>query len=226
MNLLCSAIWLPCRRGRALITNAESVVSGETLSCDVCVVGAGAAGITAALELGNAGIQVILLEAGGVKWDRQCQDLYKGKVLDPSTHAPLDLYRHRRLGGTTTVWGGRCIPFDSIDFEKRDYVPFSGWPISLKDVEPHYARAQLYCECGPYQYNAHTAIPNANFDLIPGFRDGQVITSLLERFSRPTDFGKTFSVQLKKSDRIKVLLNANCLSIDISGTGNRPLAVQ
>ena len=48
-----------------MIANAESIAPGESLSCDVCVIGGGAAGITAALELGDAGLQVILLEAGG-----------------------------------------------------------------------------------------------------------------------------------------------------------------
>jgi choline dehydrogenase-like flavoprotein len=171
-------------------------------------------------------MQVILLEAGGMKWDRGCQDLYKGKVLDPSTHAPLDSYRHRRLGGTTSVWGGRCIPFNNIDFEKRDYVPFSGWPISLKDLEPHYARAQQYCECGHYKYNVREAIPGAPPDLIPGFQDGEVVTSALERFSPPTDFGKAFYTQLKHLDNIKVLLNANCLAIDLHEDGGRATALE
>ena len=73
-----------------MITNAESVVTGEALSCDVCVIGGGAAGITVALELGKIGIQVIVLEAGGVKWDSRCQDLYKGKVsTDPKVAGEL-----------------------------------------------------------------------------------------------------------------------------------------
>ena len=84
-------------------------------------------------------------------------------------HAPLDEYRHRRLGGTTTVWGGRCIPFDKIDFERRDYVPYSGWPITLKDLEPYYPRAQRYCDCGDYAYDVHEAVPGAPPDMIPGF---------------------------------------------------------
>jgi choline dehydrogenase-like flavoprotein len=209
-----------------LITKAESIAPGETLSSDICIVGGGAAGISVALELGKTGMQVILLEAGGMKWDKGCQELYTGKVLDPSTHAPLDSYRHRRLGGTTTVWGGRCVPFDNIDFEKREHVPFSGWPISLKDLEPHYARAQQYCECGQYNYNVHEAIPDAPADLIPGFQDGEVVTSRLERFSPPTDFGKAFYAQLKHSDNIKVLLNANVLAINLSEEGTRATTLE
>lgn len=208
-----------------MIANAESIGCNEALSCDVCVVGGGAAGITVALELGKKGIPVILLEAGGTRWDRQCQDLYKGEVLNPSTHASLELYRHRRLGGTTTVWGGRCIPFDNIDFENRNYVPFSGWPIGLKDIEPYYSQAQQYCDCGNYNYNAHQALPGAPANLIPGFQDGEVVTSAIERFSPPTDFGKAFYSQLKGSSNITVLLKANCIEIDVSEDGSHATAL-
>jgi len=209
-----------------MIANAESIASGGILSCDVCVIGGGAAGITAALELGDAGLQVMLLEAGGKKWDARSQDLYKGTVLDPSTHAPLEEYRHRRLGGTTTVWGGRCIPFDKIDFERRDYVPYSGWPITLKDLEPYYPRAQRYCDCGDYAYEVHKAVPDAPPDMIPGFTDGDVDTSVLERFSLPTDFGRAYFSQLKRASNIKVLLNANCLAIHIASDGQRATSME
>ena len=96
-------------------------------------------------------------------------------------------------GEPLTVWGGRCIPFDKIDFERRDYVPYSGWPITLKDLEPYYPRAQRYCDCGDYAYEVHKAVPGAPPHMIPGFGDGDVDTSVLERFSLPTDFGKRIS---------------------------------
>jgi choline dehydrogenase-like flavoprotein len=209
-----------------MIANAESIAPGESLSCDVCVIGGGAAGITAALELGGAGVQVILLEAGGKKWDARCQDLYKGTILNPSMHAPLDEYRHRRLGGTTTVWGGRCIPFDKIDFEPRNYVPYSGWPITQKDLEPYYRRAQRYCDCGDYAYDVHEAVPDAPPDMIPGFTDGDVSTSVLERFSLPTNFGKAYFGQLKRASNIKVLINANCLAIHVTKDGKRVTSME
>ena len=48
--------------------------------------------------------------------------------------------RIRTFGGTTTVWGGGWKPLDQIDFEKRDWVPFSGWPITHKDLVSYYER--------------------------------------------------------------------------------------
>jgi choline dehydrogenase-like flavoprotein len=209
------------RTGEPVIVNAESIPPGETLSCDVCVVGAGAAGITAALELAKSGVEVVLVEGGGMKWNARCQNLYKGTVLNPDVHARLDEYRHRRLGGTTTVWGGRCIPFDNIDFECRDYVPYSGWPITLNDLERYYQRAHEYCDCGDYAYRVREALPGAAPDMIPGLPDGEVVTSVLERFSLPTNFGAAYFTALNNTPHLRVLLNANCLSIGVTQNGGR-----
>lgn len=204
-----------------MIVNAETIPFGDTLSCDICVVGAGAAGITAALELARAGIKVILVEAGGTKWNSRCQDSYKGTVLNPDLHAPLDAYRHRRLGGTTAVWGGGCVPYDNIDFEYRNYVPYSGWPITAKDLEPYYRRAHEYCNCGEFTYQVREALPGAAPNMIPGLPDGEVVTSVLARFSLPTNFGSAYFTDLKNAPNIRVILEANCLSIDVTLNGDR-----
>jgi len=58
-----------------------------------------------------------------------------------NTGLPVDANsRIRTFGGTTTVWGGGWKPLDPIDFEKRDWIPFSGWPIKYEDLIPYYER--------------------------------------------------------------------------------------
>src|ERR1700730_4061230 len=104
-----------------MILDARRFPDGEVLKCDVCVVGSGAAGITLALEFAKAGRETIVLEAGGKHWERASQALCEGDVGDARIHGPLHRHRQRRLGGTTTVWGGRCIPYNAIDFEERSY---------------------------------------------------------------------------------------------------------
>ena len=55
-------------------------LSGDpTLECDVCIVGAGAAGITFAREFVDTQHSVILLESGGLEFDRPTQSLYRGE---------------------------------------------------------------------------------------------------------------------------------------------------
>jgi choline dehydrogenase-like flavoprotein len=110
---------------------------------DVCVVGAGAAGVTLALELKALGLSVLLLESGGASDEAATQALYEGvSVGHPMT---LDEGRYRVLGGSTTRWTGRCAKLDKVDLERRDWVPESGWPLSFEDIDAHYARAAEIC---------------------------------------------------------------------------------
>jgi len=100
--------------------NDITLLSGNFLPpADVCIVGAGAAGIVIALQLIDSGLDVLLLESGDLKPAADTQALYAGEVADARLHSPPDRYRQRRFGGTTTIWGGRCMPFDAIDFEPQ-----------------------------------------------------------------------------------------------------------
>ena len=54
-----------------MIIDARNLPQGETVNCDVCIVGAGAAGITLACELRDKGMQVVLLESGGMKSEKE-----------------------------------------------------------------------------------------------------------------------------------------------------------
>ena len=84
---------------------------------DVCIIGAGAAGITVANELGASGLKIALIEAGSTEFTEESQDLYQGKITgDP--YLPLDVTRLRYLGGSTNHWGGMCRTFEEVDFDR------------------------------------------------------------------------------------------------------------
>ncbi|MBI4003354.1 MAG: GMC family oxidoreductase, partial [Nitrospira defluvii] len=190
-----------------MLLDARSISDGQTLTADVCIVGAGAAGITLAMELLATGMNIILLEAGGKSKAGPSQTLYQGALNDAVRHLPLDQARYRQLGGTTSLWGGRCIPFDSLDFDSRDWVPHSGWPFPQKTLEDYYRRAHTYCECGEYDYQVASALPGAPPSMLPGFSDGDVNTSGIERWSPPTQFGKVYRPILTRADNLRVLLH-------------------
>ncbi|HUJ72162.1 MAG TPA: GMC family oxidoreductase [Verrucomicrobiae bacterium] len=209
-----------------MFIDAREIPPNSQLDCDVVIVGAGAGGIPLACEFANTGWNVILLEAGGKRTDRETQDLYRGEVTDPLHHGPLDHYRRRCFGGTSTVWGGRCAPFDEIDFQRRAHVPDSGWPICRSDLDPYYRRAHAYCHAGEYEYDVSSALPGKPPEMIPGLRSKDVSQDRIWRFSLPTNMAKSFGGVLEQSPRVRVLFHANCLRILTSESGTAVAALK
>ena len=107
---------------------------------EVCIVGAGAAGITAARRLLALGRQVLLIESGGTDYEEDIADLNGGRSVGQSYYE-LEHSRLRLFGGTAAIWGGRVAELDPIDFAVRSWVPWSGWPLSHDDLRPHYRNA-------------------------------------------------------------------------------------
>jgi choline dehydrogenase-like flavoprotein len=202
-----------------LIVDANTVESGSRLAADVCIVGGGAAGISLALSLSGQGLTVLLLESGQATPHAPTQALYAGEVSDERLHSPPDKYRQRRMGGSTTIWGGRCVPLDPIDFETRNQVPHSGWPISFEDLMPFYPHANALAEAGRFSYDADDTLGPAAAPMIRGFDSPIVPTNGLERFSCPTDFGKRYARRLQVASDVKVLLGANCTAVRLEADG-------
>jgi choline dehydrogenase-like flavoprotein len=195
-----------------MITGCRSIPVNAELECDLCIVGAGAAGITLALQFAQSKLRVIVIESGGKKPRARPQTLNDGEVVD-GVHPPAHLYRPRRLGGSTASWGGRCVPLDEQDFQKRPHVPLSGWPFDRSALQPFYERAQSLVETGVFDYSASTAL-RGHAELIEGFRDPDMLTESLERFSPPTNFWKRYQAELAKSAAVIVIEYATCLRLN------------
>jgi len=203
-----------------MISHADTVAMNACLWADVCIVGGGAAGISLALSLSGQGLKIVVLESGEMREHAATQALYAGEVADEKLHSPPDKYRQRRLGGSTAIWGGRCVPFDPIDFETRAWVPHSGWPISYGDLQPFYPQANALSEAGRFAYDADEALGADAPPMLRGFESDVVTTNSLERFSCPTNFGTRYARRLKVAPDIHVLLGANCTNIGLE-TGAR-----
>src|SRR5579885_2922785 len=119
-----------------MFVDANVLCAGTVAEADLCVIGAGPAGITLARELQRTGLSVCLLESGDLGPSAAAQDLSDGEVSgDWST--PLPESRVRRFGGTANEWAirlgfrrpaARYLPLSPLDFERRDWLSHSGWP--------------------------------------------------------------------------------------------------
>jgi choline dehydrogenase-like flavoprotein len=204
-----------------MIGDARSIVRGSTLHADLCIVGAGAAGITLAVQLLRSGLHVLLLESGGLSADAATQALNEGEVADPALHSPPDKYRQRRFGGSTTIWGGRCVPFDPIDLETRPWIDHASWPIDHETLLADYPAANALCEAGAFEYDARFAVPGGMRPVIRGFAPQSFDQNGIERFSCPTDFARRYCHRLERAEDLRILLNANVTRIDMAPDGAR-----
>lgn len=115
--------------------DARQIDNNSIIEGDVCIIGAGAAGISFALQWLNKPYKVILLEGGGFEPEQAMQDLYKGSSTG-QRYYPLQSSRLHFFGGTTGHWAGFCSDFDPLDFKERSWVPNSGWPIDRAALDP------------------------------------------------------------------------------------------
>ena len=193
-----------------MLIDLEVAKDDISLEAEVCIVGAGAAGVALARDLMKAGRDVCLLEAGGMDYDEQTQSLTKGNIIGMEYYE-LDHSRLRFFGGTTNIWGGRSIPLDPIDFEKRDWVPHSGWPITLDDLQPFYRIAHDSFELGDYDYETGNW---AKLNLSSIDFDPEKISHRFWRFDELKErFNNQRSDDLVKAENVRIVLHANMVGL-------------
>jgi choline dehydrogenase-like flavoprotein len=200
-----------------MFIDARSLAEGSEITTDVCIIGAGAAGITLAHEFIDKSFHICLLESGGLEPDEDSQALYEGDIVG-FPYYPLDLIRLRYFGGTTNHWAGVCRPLDEIDFEARPEVPHSGWPFDRSHLDPFYLRAHSLCQLGPYDYRPNTWQTENS----PCFRfaSDRVLTAILQQ-SPPTRFGQVYRESIKQAPNISTYLFANVLELELADTASR-----
>jgi hypothetical protein len=189
------------------------------LAADLAVVGSGPAGIVTALEVADAGFDVLLLESGRGRFDPAAQALGDAAELDPDLHAPMALATRRQIGGASAIWGGRCVPYDPVDFDDRPWVTDRGWPLSYDELARHFQRACDWLVCGRAVFDATETDGLLPPSLVPGLRNGDVRTSALERWSLPTDFGRVYGERLQRSSRLRLVSGTTCTRVVLRPAG-------
>jgi choline dehydrogenase-like flavoprotein len=198
-----------------VIQSGKEIAENQLIQSQVCIIGAGAAGVTLTLELARKGIGVVLLEAGGLDTKAFPDQDLEGNIVDAHYHAPLPECRSRQLGGTTALWAGRCMPMDPIDFARRDYVQNSGWPIQFEELAGFYPLANKYCHVGSYDYEVSQNSINVPPTIVPDFIDDAITNSRLERWSLPTHFGKHYRKELIDRKNVRLLTDSFCINVEL-----------
>ena len=205
-----------------MFEDLRSLDNDLELEADVVIVGAGAAGITLAMELRDSGLEVLLLESGAFELEPEVQELYEGRNLS-FFESTLDTIRLRFFGGSTNHWNGVCRPLDPIDFEPRPWVADSGWPIRFEELRPYYEAAQRYCQLGAYGFDE--AFWRARG--VPAFPlESERIWTNFWMFSPPTRFGPVYRAELERAGRVRVLLHANLVEIETDEGGREVTALR
>lgn len=191
--------------------NSEPTITDQNF--DIIVVGAGAAGILLAVKLSQAGKKVLLIESGHFNEDEKRQELNNvtqtGKTLSNAVWG-----RKRAVGGTTIAWGGQSLPFSDIDFEYKDWVKHSGWPISFSDLEQHYPVANRFMGVDELDYGDDI------FNLLKMKKLSFNPRKLLYHFSKwapEPNFKKLYDDHLVKN--VTVVYNAVVTKINIGENG-------
>ena len=183
---------------------------------DVCVVGAGAAGLVLAIELVNHGKRVLVLESGGLRrWERRTQSLKKSEIVG-LPYAGAHSGRFRTLGGTTATWAGQIMELDEMDFAHRHWVPGSGWPIKKSDLTAGYARA-IELEGLAGSLHEDRAIWTERGCQSPDL--GDELTLAFSRYCPERKFARLFERTVSTHPGLIIFLHANACELIIAEDG-------
>lgn len=201
-----------------MVLDANDLEDGAELTADLCIVGAGAAGLTLASELGASGLRVLLLESGGAGFEEETQALYEGQGDLGVGDIGLATCRARMLGGSTNWWGGWCRPLDADDFEARDWIPMSGWPIDREELEPFYRRAHRTLSLGSFDYDPERFSASLGRPLLD--LNGALAANVLYQFSTPVVRFGPDALDALDAETVEVLLHANLMNIVLTESGD------
>lgn len=202
----------------------------SVIQTDLCIVGSGPAGLSIAKEFQGTKVDVWVLESGGLKDEPETQALYEIESIGAPRVIDQQNIRTRIFGGSSHVWTGRCAPFDEIDFQRRDWMSYSGWPFPLEELSGCFERAGHNLGLGPHCYDERLWQLFRVKHPMPEM-DGKLLKPTFWQFSRspsqpgePTRFGRDLTFE--NAPNIRILLHANVTHINTNGDGSHVESVE
>jgi choline dehydrogenase-like flavoprotein len=199
--------------------DARELAQPFTVDTDICIVGAGAAGLTLARQVASFSRDVCVIEGGDLAPDPEVQQLHD---IESTGYAmrPDYMSRARCYGGTCNLWAGRNMLLEPSDLEPRGWVPGSGWPIPYSELAAFYPGAAR--ELGlasldstpPAWLHRHMSATERQLFAQQGF-----VPTLSLWGKRPMRFGAAHAAELKRSQVVRVFLNASVLNLIADDAG-------
>lgn len=193
--------------------DARSLPDGTALETDLCIVGAGPAGISLACALADTGVDVLLVEGGDLRPDAATQALHEALSVGYPLR-PNYLNRARQFGGTSNLWAGRNMLLWPEDLAGRDWVPGSAWPIAPAEIAVwHDAAARLLGlpDAGPFSPARWR--PQLGASEAALFASGRLVPTVSIWARRPMRFGVVHGPTLRRAGNIRTLLRANAVGL-------------
>ena len=189
----------------------------EPVRSQVCVVGAGIAGLILARKLALGGIDVVVLEAGGHAIEERQQRLFAAAALKGQTHVGTTEERFRVFGGSSVRWGGQVLGMS------RDAA--RGWPVGWEELVPFSEEAEQLLEVGELPFEAadffaaiHSPLPR----LLTELQEVDARVSKWMAFPR-RNLAPTLGKELL--DRARVYLHAQVVELLLAPSRTRIEAV-
>jgi choline dehydrogenase-like flavoprotein len=195
----------------------EQVPSGTKFESEICVIGAGIAGLILARRLAGYGMQVHLLEAGGLELEERSQQLYRSEMRGAYHQGTID-GRFRTYGGSSTQWGGQLLAYPDAVFRDRPLLG-AGWPITENEVRPYYPEI--------FKIMGVNELPfTDDFLQRYGTREALRSPDVRVRLSKFAPFGRrnlagTIGREVLASDKITVFFHANAVTVNATPAGDR-----
>ena len=201
-----------------MLHDLRDLAGPQTFDAPVCIVGAGAAGITLARRLLACGHEVLVVDSGGADFEAELQALAAGTS---SGHPYYDVgdVNLRMVGGTTPIWGGRCAELDPIDFEARPWVPHSGWPIGHADLAPYYREAARELEIAAPE--AGRTVLMQRFPMLRALDTDTLRVGCWSFDDKPNRFAMPNLGDVVGHPRARLLTHATATALTLSGDGRR-----
>jgi GMC oxidoreductase/FAD binding domain-containing protein len=207
------------------IVDLREAPPASPIESDVCVIGAGAAGLTVATELGRAGLDVVLLESGGLAPEEGTQALNDLKVTGYPVRENF-MSRARYYGGSCNLWAGRSMRLTPEDIAPEADPERVGWPLSYVELSEWYpaaGRVLRLPDIGLFEATQHRSglspVERALFD-------SGLVTPTVSLWARgPMRVGAARRVELSRSSRVRVLLHGNALRLRTAPDGRAVAAL-